>query len=105
MPGKQVEMRHGTKSGFEGEILHGKLVLGLLGSFHPINRLQTPLEIRKLKGPHRRLLFSAPFPASVLARTCTRAVRMPQTQIMYVLLVRDKELRISLECSSMIDNI
>ena len=66
------------------------------------------IETRKLKGPHKMALFSfAPFPASILAMTCipTSLYTCLVMQIAYVLLVRDKEVMMSLEYSSTIDNI
>ena len=65
------------------------------------------IETRKLKGPHKMALFSfAPFPAPILARTCipTSLYTCLVMQIVYVLLARDKEIKISLESSSTIDN-
>lgn len=49
--------------------------------------------------------FFAPFPASVLARTCAPPYRRLIEQIMHVLLVKGKELMISLESSSTLGEI
>ena len=66
------------------------------------------IETGKLKGPHEKklVLFFVPFPASILARTWTPALQpWLIVQIMHVFLVKVKELMISLESCSTIDNI
>ena len=65
-------------------------------------------ETGKLKGPSKNclgffcFLFLDSFPASILARTCSSGLHMPHGTDMCVLLVKVKELMVSLEASSTI---